>query len=152
VLASEGIMMIDDRKVNVFFYGSYMNFDVLAKFGIGERHYEVVQLPGYELTIGSAANVVKSGLERVFGIIVQLTHVELQTLYGSDAQAQLGAQYLPEPVLVVTPTGDLVLSLCYITYDPVDGRPSATYIDSILKAGRKYHFPPSYIRHIESFK
>lgn len=144
--------MTDKRRVNVFFYGSYMNFDVLAKFGIGERHYEVVQLPGYELTIGSAANVVKSGLERVFGIIVPLTHAELQTLYGSEAQDQLGAQYLPEPVMVVTSTGDLVPSLCYITYDPVDGRPSVTYIDSILKAGRLYRFPSAYIRHIESFK
>ena len=143
--------MTNNNRVAVFFYGSYMNFDVLMNLGISKREYHVGQLPGYELTIGSAANVVKNGLERVFGIVTQLTHDELDTLYSSEAQAKLGAQYMPEPVLVMTANRNIVPSLCYIAYDRVAGLASAAYIDTILSAARKYDFPQSYIHHVESF-
>jgi hypothetical protein len=144
--------MTNKNRVNVFFYGGYMNFDILASFGISEREYHVVQLPGYQLTIGSTANLVRSGLERVFGIVTQLTHDELETLYGVEAQAKLGAQYMPEPVLVITSEGDILPSLCYIAYDLVAGVPSAAYIDTILSAARAYNLPQSYVQHVESFK
>ena len=143
--------MSDKHRVDVFFYGSYMDFDVLMNLGIGQREYQVGQLPGYELRIGSSANVVKNSLERVFGIVTQLTHDELDTLYSREAQAKLGAQYMPEPVLVMTTNRNIVPCLCYIAYDPVIGRASGEYIDSILSIARKYNFPQSYIHLLESY-
>jgi len=143
--------MTNNNWVDVFFYGSYMNFDVLLNVGVKKRDYHVAQLPGYELTIGSAANVVKNGLERVFGIVTQLTHDELDTLYSREAQAKLGAQYVPVPVLVMTANRNIVPSLCYIAYDRVAGVASVAYIESILSAARKYDFPQSYIHHLESY-
>lgn len=146
-----GVDMTNHNRVDVFFYGSYMNFDILVNLGISQSEYQVGQLPGYALTIGSAANVVKNGLERVFGIVTQLTHDELDTLYSREAQAKLGAQYLPEPVLVMTANGNIVPSLCYIAYGGVAGVPSAAYIKTILSAAQQYGFPQSYIQHIESY-
>lgn len=144
--------MTNDNRVNVFFYGSYMNLEVLHKQGISDRAFQVAQLPGYALTIGSAANVVKNGLERVFGIVTPLSHDELDTLYSREAQAKLGAYYLPEPVLVMTADGNFLPALCYIAYDGVAGVASSAYIETILNAAQQYHFPPSYIQHIESFR
>ena len=141
-----------DKRVDVFFYGGYMNIEVLMNRGISERAYHVCQLPGYELTIGSSANVVKNGLGRVFGIVMQLTHDEIDILYGSEAQAKLGTQYMPEPVLVMTAAGNIVPSLCYVAYHQDAGVPSATYIDAILSAAQQHDFPQSYIHHIESFR
>lgn len=147
-----GVGMTNHNRVDVFFYGSYMNFDVLMNMGIGKRGYHVCQLSGYELTIGSSANVVKNGLERVFGIVTLLTHDELDTLYSREAQAKLGAQYMPEPVLVMTADRQIIPALCYISYDQITGIASAAYIDNILNAARIYEFPQSYIQQIESFK
>ena len=144
--------MTNDNRVDVFFYGSYMNFDVLMTLGIPQREYQVCQLPGYELTIGSSANVIKNGLERVFGIVTQLTYAELDTLYSREAQAKLGAQYMPEPVLLMTVNRHIIPALCYVADDEGTGVASATYIDTILNAARKYNFPQSYIDHIESYR
>lgn len=77
--------MTIDHKVNIFFYSSYMSFDIQKTFGVNDQHYQVVQLPSYELTIGSAANVIPNGLERTFGIVTQLTHDEIEALYGREA-------------------------------------------------------------------
>lgn len=140
------------HRVNAFLYGSYMNFDVLVNHGIDKRDYQVAQLAGYALIIGSSANVVQNGLDHVFGIVTPLSHDELDTLYSREAQAKLGAQYMPEPVLVMTTNSELLPSLCYIAYDAVDGKAPATYIDTILSAAHAYHFPQAYIHHIESFK
>lgn len=143
--------MANDNRVDVFFYGSYMNFDVLMNSGISQREYHVGQLMGYELTIGSSANIIKNGLERVFGIVTPLTHDEVEILYGREAQAKLGAEYMPEPVLVMTANSNIVPSLCYISYKPIVGKADTTYIDTILSAAQKYNFPQSYIHHIESY-
>jgi len=140
-----------NNTVDVFFYGSYMNVDILMGMGIGQREYHVGQLAGYELTIGSSANVVKNGLARVFGIVFPLTHDELDTLYGREAQAKLGALYMPEPVLVMTANRQIMPSLCYVADEPVTGNPPTTYIETILSAARQYEFPQSYLQHVESF-
>lgn len=144
--------MEHQAEVNVFFYGGYMDFKVLEGFGIGKRDYQVAQLMGYELTIGRSANVLKKGLQSVFGIITRLTHTEMDALYGQDAQAKLGTQYFPEPTVVMTSDGSIVSTFCYIAYESTDGEPSSQYLDTILNASKGYNFPEHYIQHIESFK
>lgn len=140
-----------ENAVDVFFYGGYMNVDMLMNLGIDKRVYHVGQLVGYELTIGSSANVTKNALARVFGIVMPLTHDEIDILYGTEAQAKLGTQYMPAPVLVMTDNGLIVPSLCYVAYEQMTGVASETYIETILSAARTHDFPDSYIQHIKSF-
>ena len=144
--------MTHKAEVNVFFYGGYMDFKVLENLGIGKRDYQVAQLMGYELTIGRSANVRKKGLHSVYGIITRLTHHEIDALYGQDAQAKLGTEYLPEPTVIMTSEGNILPAFCYIAYESMDGEPSSQYIDTILNASKAYNFPEHYIQHIESFK
>lgn len=65
--------MTGDRAVNVFFYGSYINFKVLKEADINQRTFEVGRINGFELTISPLANLrpQKDGL--VYGILTQLT-------------------------------------------------------------------------------
>ncbi len=144
--------MTNQAGVSVFFYGSYMSFDVLNAVGITERDYETAQLAGYELVMGSSANVRKREFASVFGIVTQLTQPELETLYGQEAQAKLGASYLPEPVIVMASDGKLLPALCYIADKPVTGKPSLQYLETILTACQQYGFPEHYLRQIESFR
>lgn len=48
-----------ERSVNVFFYSSYMSFDVLKEANINERAFEVGGLNGYMLEIAPLANLKK---------------------------------------------------------------------------------------------
>src|SRR5580658_5634709 len=90
-----------EPKVWVFFYGSYMNFDVLREVDLVPEEWGVARLDGFDIRIEPRANLVRSDQHCVFGIVATATHAELSRLYG-HAQHVLGELYLPEAVLVQT--------------------------------------------------
>ena len=138
------------HPVNVFFYGSYMNFDVLSEAGIGERPYDIAHLSGYRLRISPFANLVSDNSSDSYGILTQLTHKELNRLYIDHAQGKLGAIYLPKAVMVQTDDREPTPALCYVSYCIQAEEPCPDYIEGILVAARKYGFPPEYINYIAS--
>jgi len=140
-----------ERKVQTFFYGSYMNFAVLKEAGLAPEQWEVAKLSGYDIRIAPRANLVHSEQHCVYGIIAAATHEELARLY-SHAKEALGETYLPEAVLVETLDGKWLPALCYICHD-MKPRPAATdYVDRIVKPAREYGFPAWYIARLESFR
>ncbi len=82
-----------------FFYGSYINFDVLKGVDLVPESWEVARLGGFDIRIEPRANLVRSDADMVYGIAATATHEELTRLYA-HAKDVLGALYLPEPVLV----------------------------------------------------
>lgn len=87
-----------EPKVWVFFYGSYMNFDVLKDVNLFPEQWEVARVNGYDIMIQPRANLIRSDRTCVYGILATATHAELDRLYA-HAQSVLGETYLPEPVL-----------------------------------------------------
>jgi AIG2-like family len=138
--------------VDVFFYGSYINFKVLAEVNINERPHKVAWLNGYELVISPLANIIKEHSSVVFGIVTKLTHSELERLYTEHAQHKLGGIYLPEAILVSTDTDSIVPALTYISHDMKTEHAEPDYVDRILNPAKKYGFPGKYLQYIESFK
>jgi len=138
-------------RVDVFFYGSYINFDVLAEVDIDARDFQVVSLPNYKLTIGPRANLEKSATSTSFGIVTQLTHAELDRLYSEHSQKILGEIYLPEAVLVKNESDTLIPVLTYICNDMTPAKPDAAYVKRILKPAKNLGFPEDYLKHIESY-
>ena len=141
---------MSQHAVNVFFYGSYMNFDVLAEVGIAEREYQVAYLSGYRLWISPFANLVSDNAAETFGILTQLTHAELDRLYIDHAKGRLGAIYLPKAVMVHLGDAEPIPARCYISHSVETKHPDPDYIERILAAARKYKFPPTYLNHIVS--
>ena len=47
-------------KVWVFFYGSYMNFDVLKEVDLLPEQWDVARVNGYDITIQPRANLIRS--------------------------------------------------------------------------------------------
>ena len=47
-----------EPRVWVFFYGSYINFDVLQEAGLVPGEWEVARLPGFDLEIAPRANLI----------------------------------------------------------------------------------------------
>lgn len=140
------------HAVNVFFYGSYMNFDVLKQVDIDERAFEVCSIGGYELTISPLANLVAKQYATAYGILTKLTHAELDCLYHGHARKILGGHYLPEAVVVNQPNGAPRPALCYISHSMKKARADKGYVEKILKPAEKYGFPRWYLNHIASFR
>ena len=87
-----------EPKVWVFFYGSYMNLDVLREVDLVPERWEVGRLGGFDIRIRPRANLIRSDRDSVYGIAATATHPELARLYA-HARDVLGEVYLPEAVL-----------------------------------------------------
>lgn len=140
-----------DREIWTFFYGSYMNFDVLKEVDLMPERWEVAKLYGFDIRIQPRANLIRSDQHCVYGIIAAATHEELQRLYA-HAQGVLGEVYLPEAVLIETLDGKWLPALCYICPE-MQARPAADdYLDRIIKPAKAFGFPQWYIARLESFR
>lgn len=142
----------DERKVWVFFYGSYINLNVLEEVDIHPASIDIAKLSGFDIVIQPRANIVPSFEHSVFGILTSASHSELERLYEEHALGVLGERYLPEAVLVETLDGALQPALCYIASSMKARSAENDYIDRIAGPAREYGFPRSYIQRIESFR
>jgi hypothetical protein len=84
----------------VFFYGSYINMDVLREVKYVPEKWEVGRLTGFDICIRPLANLVRSTQHSVYGLLATGTHAQLNRLYA-HARDVLGEIYLPEAVLVL---------------------------------------------------
>jgi hypothetical protein len=139
-----------EPKVWVFFYGSFINLDVLRRGGLVPDLVEVARLDGFDIVIHPLANLVRSDQHSVYGILVKATHAELGRLYDY-ARDKLGGTYLPEAVLAET-TGGWRPALCYIAPQMEPGTPSNDYIDRIVIPARQHGFPVWYLARLETFR
>ena len=138
-------------RIWTFFYGSFINLDVLKGLGVVPEHCEVGKLVGFDISIEPLANLIRADNQVVYGILATTTHEELDRLYA-HAQDVLGGQYLPEAVLVEASDGRQIPALCYIARTLDRGPADDRYIDKIVSAATAFGFPASYIRRIESFR
>ena len=142
---------ISDHRVWVFFYGSYINLDVLKEVDLVPGEYENATLAGFDLRIAPRANLVRDKLSVVYGILAKCRHAELDRLYADHAKGKLGEVYLPEAVVTEDVNGHLRPALTYIA--PVmDPRPAeAAYVERIAKPAEAFGFPAAYIERIRAF-
>ena len=140
---------MSEPRVRVFFYGSYMNPTVLREVDLVPERFEVARLDGYDIRIAPRANLVPSSQHCVYGVLAEVTHVELARLYA-HAKDVLGETYLPHPVLTQTIAGSWMPALCYIATSMAPRPPDPVYVNRILQPARALGFPEWYIQRLES--
>ena len=141
---------MNEPKVTTFFYGSYINRDVLREVDLQPERFEVARLPGYDISIRPLANLVASDEHTVYGVLAAATHLELERLYR-HARDVLDGVYLPHPVLAYTLLGQAEPALCYIAPSLKPSAPDPAYVRRILEPAHRYGFPVWYLKRIESF-
>jgi hypothetical protein len=140
-----------EPKVWVFFYGSYINLDVLAEVELFPEAQDVARLSGFDLRIAPRANLVRSDRDRVYGLLATATHRELGRLYA-HAHDVLGETYLPEAVLAETLDGRLRPAMTYLCPEMAPRPADPAYIERIAVPARRLGFPDWYVARIESFR
>lgn len=138
---------MEERSIWTFFYGSFINLDVLARVDVRPAEFEVARLTGFEIRIAPLANLVPSEGHSVYGILTRLTHPELKRLYAQD---WVGV-YRPEAVLVETADQRRVPALCYLSPPRRPSRPDPDYVRRIAGPAIEYGFPQWYVDHLRSF-
>ena len=70
------------RRINVFFYGLFMDAGLLRAKGANPLNIRLACVPGYALRIGQRATLIESSQSRSFGMLMELTHDEIEQLYS----------------------------------------------------------------------
>ena len=140
-----------ERKVWVFFYGSYINFGVLREVDLVPEQWEVARLDGFDIRVQPRANLVPSEGHCVYGIVATATHAELARLY-THARDVLGEVYLPEAVLVQTLAGLWRPALCYLCAEMAPRPADNAYVERIVGPARSFGFPQWYLARLECFR
>jgi hypothetical protein len=130
------------QRLDVFFYGLFMDEEVLRARGFDPREPRRAILDGFSLRIGRRAAVVRTPEARVHGLVFSLAPSELERLYADP-----GVQaYRPEEVLVRIEGDGVVPALCYnLPVPPSVSERSPEYVEQLRIVARKVGLPAEYI-------
>ena len=130
--------------MKVFFYGLFMDEDLLATRGIIPAEVSLGFVDGYGLRIGDRATLVRSPASRAYGAVMEITQSEATALYAEESVAD----YLPESVTVQLMNGMRVGATCYnLPGDKVTGA-NKRYAASLLEVATRLDFPETYLDRI----
>ena len=96
------------RQINVFFYGLFMDSEVLRQAGTNPSNFRRAYVVDFALRIGQRATLVPSPGARAYGMLIALTHADLKRLYSAPGLEA----YRPEAVVAYPSEGEAVPALC----------------------------------------
>ena len=134
------------RKIDVFFYGLFMDEDLLRAKGVTPGNLRLASVSGFQLRIGNRATLVPSQFGRVYGLIASLSHADLERLYSEPSVSA----YRPEAVLAYLPNGDVLAALCFNLPEPPSTEERNTeYAFKLRSLAERLNFPAEYVASIQ---
>jgi Gamma-glutamyl cyclotransferase, AIG2-like len=136
---------MDHRRLDVFFYGLFMDPQVLEAKGIHPVDARLAAVPGFRLRIGARAALVPTPGGEVHGVLMKLSHADVEKLY-SEPSVQA---YRPEPVLAHVSDGASVAALCYnLPEPPRADEQNAEYAGKLRALAQRIGLPADYVMSI----
>jgi Gamma-glutamyl cyclotransferase, AIG2-like len=134
------------RRIEVFFYGLFMDADLLRTKGAHPENLRPACVPGFALRIGQRATLLQNSGARVYGIVMELTHVEIEQLY-SEASVRA---YRPEALLAELADGSRVPALCFnLLVPPGPEEANSEYAAKLRDLARRLGLPSNYVESIQ---
>lgn len=126
------------RRIDGFFYGLFMDVEVLRQAGVEPANPRRAYVGDFALRIGLRATLVPSPGARAYGMLIALTHGELERLYGAPGLEL----YRPEAVVAQPFEGGAVPALCYNLVQPPEANErNPEYAKRLRSALAKLGFP-----------
>jgi len=137
---------MDPRRVDGFFYGLFMDTEVLRQAGTQPSDPRPAHVDDFALRIGRRATLVPSPGARAFGMLIALTHPELRRLYTAPGLED----YRPEAVIAHPSGGPATPALCYnLLQAPEPQERNPEYAMRLQRVLRDMGFPPEYVDSVE---
>ena len=135
------------RRADVFFYGLFMDEELLRDKGVSPTHAELGSVRDMELRIGERAALAPTTSKRVHGVVMSLTLDDIERLYA-DPSVQA---YAPQAVLVELDQGGVVAALCYnLPVPPPATARNLEYSAKLRAIAEKVGLPAGYVDGIGS--
>ena len=131
-----------ERSVDVFFYGLFMEESALREKGIRPANARRASVDGFSLRLGARATLIPDAAKCVHGMLMSLTHRDLDQLYAEPSVAA----YRPEAVIARLPEGGSIAALCFnLPMVPAGVQSNSDYAARLQAVARKLGLPESYI-------
>jgi hypothetical protein len=133
---------MSDRRIDAFFYGLFMDIDILHGAEVAPVNPRRAYVDHFALRIGQRATLLPSAEGRAYGMLFALTHSELERLYAAPGLEQ----YRPEAVLAQPLEGTPAPALCYTLREaPQPHERNPEYAARLQRALSKLGFPQEYV-------
>jgi hypothetical protein len=134
------------RRIDVFFYGLFMDEALLRGKGVTPLNRRISFVENFRLVIGARATLVPCANGRVHGVLFSLTHSEVDELYSEDSVSL----YRPEAISVRLADGSDIPALCF----NLPGLPSIAdrnpqYVSKLRDLAERIGLPPDYVSSIQ---
>jgi hypothetical protein len=134
------------RPADVFFYGLFMDQELLRSKGVKPEEPERGWVEGFALRVGQRAALVPAEGVRAHGVVMSLTLEELDRLY-SEPSVQA---YRPEALLVQLESGGAIAALCYnLPNPPSPSERNPEYAARLRALAEKIGLPTEYAKGIQ---
>jgi hypothetical protein len=135
-------MQTSERLIDTFFYGLFMDVSILRQSGTTPTNPRQAYVADFALRIGQRATLVPLSGPRAYGMLVALTHLNLERLYAAPGLQQ----YRPEAVLAHTLDGSSVPALCYnLREEPQPEERNPEYAMRLKSVLSNLGFPREYV-------
>jgi hypothetical protein len=130
------------RRINVFFYGLFMDVDLLRAKGVDPANTRLANVSGFALRIGKRATLVPNDGARCYGVVMELTQSEIDRLYSEAGVAA----YRPEAVTVELSDRSRTAALCFNLVEPpgLEER-NLDYATNLRELARRLKLPSDYV-------
>ncbi len=134
-----------DGRVEVFFYGLFMDEALLREKGLRPEARRLASVEGFRLVIGERATLVRCEGGEVYGGVFSLTRVEVETLYSEESVSA----YRSEVVTARTPDGRVARALCFnLPTPPADDERNPLYASKLRALAERLGLPAEYVSSI----
>ena len=132
----------------VFFYGLFMDPDLLKSEGYNPGPLQIAHLKNYRLKLGSRTTLIPAPSSETWGTIMELPALELARLYSAPSVCD----YLPQLVNCVVENKMEVEADVYILDpdEPLAPPKNSTYAKQLLTICEKIGLPQTYQQEIEA--
>jgi len=134
------------RTADVFFYGLFMDEELLRSRGLTPQRAEVASVDGFVLRIGERTALVPVRDGRVHGVVMSLTLAELDRLYSEPSVRA----YTPQAVLAHLAAGGIIAALCYnLSPPPSPTERNPEYATKLRAVAQKVGLPAEYVASLQ---
>jgi hypothetical protein len=136
---------MESRQITIFFYGLFMDVELLRGKGVQPANVRHACVPGFALRIGQRATLIPNAESCAYGIIMELSHGEIEKLY-SDASV---SAYRAEAVPAQLADGSYIPALCFnLVVPPAPEEANSEYAVKLRELARRLKLPFGYVESI----
>ena len=127
----------ENRLVDVFFYGLYMDEEILLKKGVKIRNQRKAYVKDFVLRVGKMATLLRAEKKEAYGLVYELTHKEIDILYKDSGLIE----YVGEAILLQVDNKSIAALVCNLLVPPFKDDKNEQYVEKLLLCMNKYKLP-----------